>query len=188
MPIDLKQTQLRQQRTILYSLAIGGTLSGLLIWSITPFITQNKTLRYLSLIYTALAGSLTCFSSSVLINNRRIYKALDSSEIDDYLHQLATEQFRQQGYWENRATSANVNPEMLDLQGLPENLPISGNGKNGNLHDPEMLAEVSEAINEGISDSRIIQNILGYKGRYYNEGRNLLKQIKNQMETEQNGE
>ncbi len=186
MGIDLKQTQLRQQRAILYSLAIGGTLSGFLVWSVAPFVTQNKALRFLSLSYSAIAGLITCYSSSVLIRNQRIYKALDSSEIDDYLHQLAVTQYGQQRYWESQGIYNPVNPEMTNYQTLPEFTNANGKLEKDYLHDLEMLADVSDAIEDGLSDSQIIQNILGYKGRNYNEGKTLLKQIKQLMETEEN--
>ncbi len=186
MGIDLKQTQLRQQRAILYSLAIGGTLSGFLVWSVAPFVTQNKALRFLSLSYSAVAGLMTCYSSSVLIRNQRIYKALDSSEIDDYLHQLAVTQYSQQCYWDSRAIPTSDFPNQLQTKELGEHGSQLVSSELTELALTELTELVEDALEDGLSDSKIIKTILGYRGERYREGKALLQQIKTIMETEEN--
>lgn len=188
MGIDLKQTQLRQQRTILYSLALGGTLSGLIVWSVAPFVTQNKALRFLALSYSTVAGLIVCYSSSVLIRNQRIYKALDSSEIDDYLHQLAVTQYSQQRFWEGQAVGVS---ELLEPSQTKELEKVSSYLTNSELTEldmNELIELVEDAKADGLSDSKIIKEILGYRGERYGEGKTLLKEIKKQMELEENGE
>lgn len=188
MGIDLKQTQLRQQRTVLSSLAIGGALSGLIVWSVAPFVTQNKPLRFLALSYSMVAGLIACYSSSVLIRNQRIYKALDSSEIDDYLHQLAVTQYSQQRFWEGRAFESS---ELLEPNQTKDSGKVSSHLTNSELTEldaNELIELVEDAKADGLSDSKIIKEILGYRGERYGEGKELLKQIKKQMELEENGE
>ena len=51
-----------------------------------------------------------------------------------------------------------------------------------NISNKYPIKEVTNALNNGISDSKIIKDILGYKGRNYSKGKELLTQIKLQIE------
>jgi hypothetical protein len=148
------------------------------MWSVVPFLTQDKPVRYAALLYAILSGSITTYSSVELIKNKRIYAALDKSEVDDFLHQLAVQQYTQQ---QNHTQQGVTDPELRNAPSyneLQDSGYSSGNSEHTELPDPELVTDVEDALADELTDSQIIKNILGFKGRNYQQGKDLLDAIK----------
>ncbi len=72
-------------------------------------------------------------------------------------------------------------PGKLELQGSGK-LGNSGNFTQDNIKNHPQLDEVSEALESEIPDSKIVKEILGCKGRSYQDGVKILGLIKNYLE------
>lgn len=187
MAIDLKTQQIRQQRTLLQSVTLGAITSGFLIWSVTPFLTQSVSIRYAALAYTLLSGLITSYSASELIKNKRIYTSLDKSEIDDFLHQVAVQQYAQQQQWSSEAVRTDKPLEPRQTNQLGENGSEFVRSEPTEFGLTELSELVEDALNDGYSDSKIIKEVLGYRGDNYTKGKELLNRVKKVIEDKQNG-
>jgi len=110
--ISSPEQQLRQNRTML--LLIGGisSITGLMLWSATPFAASNsRNSLHVSIRYFALVASLTCGVAAVATGTqlekiKPLIRAIDMAERDDFLTQLAASQYVQQQQHEQAATAA----------------------------------------------------------------------------------
>ena len=164
---------------------------GFFIWSIVPFVATEKDklshqlFRYSSLILSLSCGSLGLFCGVKLEKDNNLHQATLKSQNNVRFHGLATEQYLEEQRLELLAKyqlqefqqtlypitpETLINQEVTELQ-LPEN----------ELVDHNLVTSVTHAINNGLSDSKIIKEILGMKGRNYKEGKALLSQIKEQI-------
>ena len=80
--------------------------------------------------------------------------------------------------------------EISDTSDNPENpvttLPVNGNKTETGLsvEATEMFEVVIDALEDGYSDTKIIQELMGYKGRSYTKGKMILNEIKRFIDLE----
>jgi len=80
--------------------------------------------------------------------------------------------------------------ETSDTSDTPENptstLPVNGNKPETGLsvEASEMFEIVVDALEDGYSDTKIIQELMGYKGRSYTKGKMILNEIKRFIDLE----
>lgn len=189
--ISSPQVQLRQNRSMLLAIATASSISGLLIWSASPFALNNPkdkvqvVLRYLSLF-----GSLGCGVTAIVCGQQLqkinpLIKALDIAEKNDFLEQLAVSQFQQQQQWQRLALeptqlqpiSPALQPEsdapLSDTSASP--LPTSQTSEvNESERFRSLWKSVSLLKEQGLSDTKIIEEVLGMSGRKFNEGKQML--------------
>lgn len=189
--ISSPQVQLRQNRSMLLLIATASSITGLLLWSASPFALNNPkdkvqvVLRYLSLF-----GSLSCGVTAIVCGNQLqrispLVKAIETAERNDFLEQLAVSQYQQQQQWQQMALAPTqlqqfpvaVQAEPVD-QGSTTSadpLPTSQNSEvTGSEHFRSLWKSVSLLKEQGISDTKIIEEVLGMSGRKFNEGKQML--------------
>ena len=178
----------------LHLTAISLLILGFFVWSITPFIANEKDslnhrlVRYSSLIISLSCGSLALYCGLKLDKDNGVHQATIKSQNDIKYHGLATEQYLEEKRLELIASyqlqefqqellpvthvtpETSMNQEVTELQ-LPENQLVNRN----------LVTAVTNAINDGLSDSKIIKEVLGMTGRNYQDGKTLLSQIKKQI-------
>lgn len=197
--ISSPQVQLRQNRSMLLFIASISSLSGLLLWSASPFALNNPkdkvqvVLRYLSL-FTSLSCGVTAIAcGNQLQKINPLVKAIETAEKNDFLEQLAVSQYQQQQYWQQKALaptqlqtlspplSDQVQPESADA--LSESLsttstnelPTSTNSEvTGSEHFRSLYKSVSLLKEQGLSDTKLVEEVLGMGGRKFNEGKQML--------------
>ena len=188
IPLDLVSRQMRLNCRLLA--AQGGISAGLgmLLWSISPFISDASAWRYFSLTGGLVCGGVTIYSATQLSSVLRFSAANAKAEERDYIHRIAASQYSQQLFWDTIATTS-AEPEVTSTPEIPEvpgetAFPASASASEfpGEL----VFTEVVEALEAGKSDSHIIQEILGYKGRRYPEGKELLAQVKEAIKSNDN--
>jgi len=189
--ISSPQVQLRQNRSMLLMIATASSISGLLLWSASPFALNNPkdkvqvVLRYLSLF-----GSLGCGVTAIVCGNQLqkinpLVKAIETAERNDFLEQLAVSQFQQQQQWYQMAL-APTQRQPIDVAVQPQDspqgsttsadpLPTSQNAEvTGSEHFRSLWKSVSLLKEQGISDTKIIEEVLGMSGRKFSEGKQML--------------
>jgi hypothetical protein len=187
---------LRQNHTLL--LLVGGvsSVAGLFLWSAPPFIWSSPKdkvgvcLRYLSLF-----GSLSCGVAAVVSGRQLqrispLIKAVETAERADFLDQLASSQYVQQSQWQQMAVTALQPPVAVGNS-------FSGNGCNDELPSgnevvtdsvTEPVTDATEAYKptylaivtlrqQGVSESKIIKEVLGQEGRNYERGKQMLEAL-----------
>jgi hypothetical protein len=180
---------------MLLLIASVSSLSGLLLWSASPFVFNNPkdkvqvVLRYLSLF-----GSLSCGVSAIVCGNQLhkinpLVKAIETAERNDFLEQLAVSQYQQQQHWQQMALaptqlqplSQQVQPESSEASSETSSttstneLPTSQNSEvNGSEHFRSLYKSVSLLKEQGLSDTKLVEEVLGMGGRKFNEGKQML--------------
>lgn len=191
--ISSPQQQLRQNRTLLLITGGFSTIAGLFLWSSTPFIFNNPKdkvgvcLRYLSLFGSLSLGIAAVASGHQLQRISPLIKAIETAEKNDFLDQLASSQYVQQMQWQQEAMTAlqppssaqssEVQPEISDQSSTTysDQLTTSKNSEVTTQQDFHSLYKsVSLLKEQGISDTRIIEEVLGMGGRKFNEGKQML--------------
>ena len=193
--ISSPQVHIRQNRSMLLLIASVSSLSGLLLWSASPFVFNNPkdkvqvVLRYLSLF-----GSLSCGVSAIVCGNQLhkinpLVKAIETAERNDFLEQLAVSQYQQQQHWQQMALaptqlqplSQQVQPESSEASSEASSttstneLPTSTNSEvNGSEHFRSLYKSVSLLKEQGLSDTKLVEEVLGMGGRKFNEGKQML--------------
>ncbi len=193
--ISSPQVQLRQNRSMLLLIASVSSLSGLLLWSASPFVFNNPkdkvqvVLRYLSLF-----GSLSCGVTAIVCGNQLqkinpLVKAIETAERNDFLEQLAVSQYQQQQHWQQMALaptqlqplsaplSQQVQPESSEASSTTstDELPTSQSSEvNGSEHFRSLYKSVSLLKEQGLSDTKLVEEVLGMGGRKFNEGKQML--------------
>jgi hypothetical protein len=192
--ISSPQVQLRQNRSMLLLIASISSISGLLLWSASPFALNNPkdkvqvVLRYLSLFTSLSCGVTAIVCGNQLQKINPLVKAIETAEKNDFLEQLAVSQYQQQQQWQQMAlaptqlqpVSMAVQPESSD-QGSATSvdaLPTSQNSKvTGSEHFRSLWKSVSLLKEQGISDTKIIEEVLGMSGRKFTEGKQMLEAL-----------
>ncbi len=199
--ISSPQQQLRQNRSLLLLTGGVSTIAGLFLWSATPFIFSNPKdkvgvcLRYLSLLSTLGCGVAAVVSGRQLDKISPLIKAIDTAERDDFLTALATSQFVQQQHWQQMALAPTTKPpiQINQVDSTPhsdqvqpesdsplsttstESLPTSQSSEvTGSEHFRSLWKSVSLLKEQGLSDTKIIEDVLGMSGRKFNEGKQML--------------
>jgi len=186
--------QILFNRKLLNVLAVAAFIASLFLWSVAPFIpssnsNRDKFVRYLSLICTILGGDILLSCGRKLERNQPLYKALERAEENVFIHQVATSQYaHEQEITELAKPTSQAafprfpSPENFSGPGNPENQresDFSGSGNSEeNFPDQLDLEKISAAVKAGEPDSFIITDLLGMRGRRYQEGKELLEEIK----------
>ncbi len=193
--ISSPQQQLRQNHSLLLLTGGVSTIAGLFIWSASPFVFSNPKdrvgvcLRYLSLLTTLGCGVGAVVSGRQLERISPLIKSMDTAEREDFLTALATSQFVQQQHWQQQALaptqlqplstphSDQVQPESDSPLSTTstESLPTSQSSEvTGSEHFRSLWKSVSLLKEQGLSDTKIIEDVLGMSGRKFNEGKQML--------------
>lgn len=194
--ISSPQNQLRQNRTLL--LLVGGcsTIAGLFFWSLPPFVFNNPTNKVnVILRYLALFGGLSCGISAVVSGKQLeritpLVKAVEQAEKADFFDQLASSQYLQSQMWQREAMTAlqsgstvsqrqpeQVDPEPVDRGSTTsaDQLTTSQNAEvTESQHFQSLYKSVSLLKEQGLSDTKIIEEVLGMGGRRFTEGKQML--------------
>jgi hypothetical protein len=109
MIFGLGADQIKQNHGLLNATAIFSSVSGLLVWSTTPFVSSNTIARYFSLFYCIGAGSTAIYCGNKLEKSKLLFLALQRAQDDDFLHQIASLQYARQQHW-NQLAGATSNP------------------------------------------------------------------------------
>lgn len=196
--LDSGKEQIKLNRTILHSTGISSAIAGLFLWSITPFVTESKLLRFGSLGTSLILGGISLASGVKLEQNKTLYRAIQKAEEDDFLHRIASAQYGQQQVWETIAAGGTRRDDLpvgatstLEVPGsdaevsevpedgeLTDSLPGSNQTSQLVAGSPGSPGSVKKAIKEGKSDTWIIENILKMGGRKFEEGKVILEEMK----------
>lgn len=116
-----------------------------------------------------------------------IYRA----ELDALCHHVASGQMAKENVLTETYTNIS-NPQLFNPSILPEGavstLPEGLQASITVMEEPEELPEdlpltvIVEALNRGVSDSKIIEDVMGYKGRRYNDGKRFLDIVKSRCQ------
>lgn len=185
IPLDMVLRQIRLNCRLLSAQGAVSASAGIFLWSITPFTSDAPGWRYFSLCSGLICGGTALYSAAQLSTVSRLSAASQKAEERDYIHRIAASQYSQQVFWDTVATSDAV--EVPRQEQTPEVQPeteATSFPPASEFPSELVLTEVAEALENGKSDSHIIQNILGCKGRKYPEGKELLSQIKEVLNRE----
>ena len=193
--ISSPHVQIRQNHSMLLLIASVSSLSGLLLWSASPFVFNNPkdkvqvVLRYLSLFGALGCGVAAVVSGRQLDRINPLLKAIDIAERNDFLEQLAVSQYRQQQQWQQMALaptqlqplsdphSTHIQPESPESLSTTDDtqLPTSQPSEVSSSEQFRSLwKSVSLLKEQGISDTKIIEDVLGMSGRKFGEGKQML--------------
>jgi hypothetical protein len=218
--ISSPQNQLRQNKTLLLLTGGVATITGLFLWSATPFLASNPKdkpsviFRYISLITSLGCGVTAVATGGALQRITPLLKAIETAERNDFLDQLANSQYVQQQRWQQEAMTALQQPMTEPLQsGMTPGNGQSGNGgtiaivsssadgtKTGTNTEPTAMAQgmtpamtpitdegmtaykpmylsVMALQQQGITESRIIKEVLQCEGRKYEQGKQMLEAL-----------
>lgn len=184
LTLDAGKEQIKFNRALLHSGAIAGAALGLLFWSVSPFVAPKRSalhiaFRYGSLSLSLFSGAAVLFCGVKLEKNKLLYRAVETAERDDFIHQIAARQFTQQSQWDRlAAVEAEQIPQVLGAPTAEGTTDLPATGTTTEQLDGGKLEEVLEATEAGKSDTYIIENILGMKGRRYKEGKATLKRLR----------
>lgn len=205
--ISNPQNQLRQNHTLLLLSGGISTILGLFLWSAPPFIWSNTKDRVgVVLRYLALASSLGCGVAAVATGYQLqriapLIKAIETAERNDFLDQLASSQYVQQQQWQQLAAS-ELQPVSTGNSSVSSLVTETGNSDtervtsvtNDSVTDtvttekstatpsaiegykPIYLA-IAAMKQEGISDTKIIKEVLKQEGRNFETGQKMLEAI-----------
>lgn len=193
-------------------LLIGGisSLSGLMLWSATPFAASDtKNPVHISLRYFALVSGLVCGVAAVAIGSQLqkiipLIEAIDQAEKHDFLTQLAASTYVQDGRWEQEAVNALQSGNANDITGNVASEGVTS-ARNQSVTDtvtndvttathPEtapatvgykpMYLAVTLLRQQGVSESKIIKEVLGQEGRNFDKGKQMLQTLLQMGESE----
>lgn len=186
---------LKNQWLLLNTIALFFIFSGLVCWFSTPFFTRNRdnlwhrSLRYLSMSYALMSGAIVLACSNTLAVSKSEYEALIKAEIARRKHTIAANLYLAQrtntqiaqAILTQRQQEWGVVPETTEFQGVdnrsvtPEPQEFS---RNETLEpSPEQIEQVVIALADNVPESEIIKTVLGYTGRRYQDGKQLLERI-----------
>ncbi len=190
---------------MLLLIASVSSLSGLLLWSASPFALNNPKDKFqVVLRYLSLFGSLGCGVSAVVAGKQLeritpLIRAIDTAERDDFLEQLAVSQYQQQRQWQQMALA----PTQLQPLSAPLSLGNTSGNATGNNTGNVAIEPVTDSVTDsvtnplptvteaykpmylsiialqqqGTSDSKIIKEVLGQEGRNFDKGKEMLEAL-----------
>jgi len=203
---------IKQLWTTYHVVGICSCLIGISVWFSTPFFTRNvrvnrqhQVFRWASIGIGLGSGVGALSSSLILASLEPKIKALNKSEMARFRHGVASELWMAQQT--NSAIALSVTSERksslgvtaLELRNSPE-LESSGDSVTEPLppetlrvtrNETELTASnetIITALNDGLPDSEIIKNVMGFTGRNYQKGKARLDEIKAQLEREEEDE
>lgn len=173
--------------------------SGITLVSISPSLFKgNPRIRSICLFYGLFCGIGLLVCGVQLEVTDRLLERIKKVEDEIALSQFAAEQYAQQQYYEQLAEEAN--PELpptsapyfpptsaptsealtVGSQGVQDLGSVSGSGSKAAEVGSAIaqLASIKSAYSQGKSDTWIIEEILGFKGRNFERGKEILVQYK----------
>lgn len=195
---DQGRARLNESALLLQCLILFALLGGFLAISLAPALYPNRPkLRVTSLLFGSFCGGLGLVAACQLGATKQLVDRLDKVQEEVEISRLAAEQYLQSERASAEAEAALQNPPpptytptYLPQGAYPEPVssevskPISSaqdaspGCDGGSIKSAiAIVAAAQKARAEGLSDSRIIQEILGYRGSQYNKGKELLLQI-----------
>ena len=188
--IESQEKSLRNQGLLLH---LGCNLSlilGLGVLTMPSFLTSNKIIRISCLTGGFILGCNVILVSSKLQTLTKKAKALEKAVQENFGLDLVTNQIIIQ---DNLKAKLLPQPVPVQPDYIPDNQYVPDD--NQTIEVPEIVESdgpyleieqsqydnVLMALEQGTSDSVIIQDVLGCKGRKYQEGKTILNQIKQDM-------
>lgn len=172
----------------------------------------HKFFRFTSIGYAIVVGSSSLYFSNKLGKMKPKIDAMDKREIAEFKHTIASDLFLAQGtnsaiaqfVLTERQASLTPATEFLESSDVelsdpsvhrqfPKSSESSESSGNAELskgtereRNLELFMEpVLEALENGLKDSDIIKDVMGFKGRRYAEGKAILSDIKKYLELEE---
>jgi hypothetical protein len=182
--IESQEKSLKNQCLLLHIGCNLSLIAGLIVSTLPSFLTNNQIIRISCLTGGFILGcNIVLVSGQLEIVTRRS-KALEKAVQENFGLDLVTKQILIEGDLKSRLLPQPVPEDIPNNQYVPDN--------NQSLEVPESdesYIEISEpqyndvlmALEAGKSDSVIIQDVLGKKGRKYQEGKAILNQIKQEQ-------
>jgi hypothetical protein len=202
--ISSPQNQLKQNRSLLLFMGGVSTVAGVFMWSATPFALSDRSdrvqvcLRYLALTSSLVCGVSACVAGQHLQRITPLLKAVETAEQNDFLTQLASSQYVQQQQWHqvasselqafqpgNRAVTSVTQPDLVKQPSDERfnSVTESGNGNGNASNQPSMegykplFLAVTQLKQAGVSDSKIIKDVLKQEGRNFETGKQMLETL-----------
>lgn len=192
---------IRSNWRLLHGLSVFLAVTATPVWFFTPFLTRHSTLRWLTIGYGMGCGTGLILTGVELAKLKPKITAMDKQEQADFKHSVASSLYLTQQT--NQAIAEFLNFQRAEsLYAQPEILEASPDGsfgslskvseKPGQLADSEIseISEIAEkfqdavldAIDRGVKETDIIQQVMGYRGERYKLGRAALDLIKQESE------
>lgn len=191
IPLDAVTRQIRLNCRLLATQGCVSAGAGLFLWSLCPFVSDAVGWRYFSLTGGLIFGGTALYSAAQLSTISRLNAASLKAEERDYIHRIAASQYSQQVFWDTIATSNTSQPVEIPVTAESPETP----GEEAATDFPStsefpgelVFSQIAEALESGKSDSHIVQEILGMKGRKYAEGKQMLTEIKEVLNATREG-
>lgn len=172
----------------------------------------HRFFRFSSISYAIVVGSSSLYLSNKLGKIKPKIDAMNKREIAEFKHTIASDLFLAQGTnsaiaqfilteRQSSLTPVTEFPESSDVEPsdpsvhrqFPERSESSKSSGNSELsrgtereRNLELFVEpVLEAMENGLKDSDIIKDVMGFKGRRYADGKAILDDIKSYLELEE---
>ena len=173
--------------------------SGVTLVSISPSLFRGSPrLRSASLLYGLFSGLGLIVVGTQLEITDKLLTRVEKVEDEIALSQFASEQYAQQQYYEELAETANAELPPTSASYFPPTSQVTsealtvgsqgvqdlGGGSGSGSKAAEVgsaiatLSSIKSAYSEGKSDTWIIEEILGFKGRNFEKGKEILAQYK----------
>lgn len=194
---DQGRARLNESALLLQCLILLALVTGFLVISLTPALYPSRPrLRMASLFFGSFCGGLGLVGACQLGATKQLIDRLDKVQEEIEISRLAAEQYLQSERASAEAEAALQNPPLSTYSStyLPQGAypePVINEvsksasapqepslGADSNIKAAvAIVAAAQKARAEGLADSRIIQEILGFRGSQYNKGKELLTQI-----------
>jgi hypothetical protein len=185
--IESQEKSLRNQCLLLHLGCNLSLIAGLIVSTLPSFLTNNQIIRISCLTGGFILGcNIVLVSSQLQVVTRRS-KALEKAVQENFGLDLVTKQIMIEGDLKSRLLPQPVPEYTPDNQYTPDNnqsleIPESDDSNESYIEISEpQYNDVLMALESGKSDTYIIQDVLGKKGRKYQEGKVILTQIKQEQ-------
>ena len=161
-------------------------LTGLIALTLPSFLTNNQIIRVTCLFSGFVLGANVVLVSGQLQTATKKAKALEKAVQENFGLDLITKQIIIEGDLKSRLLSQPVAEYITDDQYISNDdqtleIPeIESDESYIDISEPQ-YNNVLMALERGESDTSIIQDVLGKKGRNYQEGKAILTQIKQEQ-------
>lgn len=185
--IESQEKSLKKQCLLLH---LGCNLSlilGLGVITLPPFLTNNQIIRSSCLAGGFVLGCNVVLISSQLESVAQKAKALEKAVRENFgLDLVTTQMILEDQYKARLLPSSSLSPEYIPeySETQPESVQVEDNNPEYLEIEQSQYDNVLMALERGDSDSVIIQNVLGCKGRKYQQGKTILSEIKGRLENE----
>lgn len=182
--IESQEKSLRNQCLLLHIGCNLSLIAGLIVSTLPSFLTNNQIIRI-----SCLTGGFILGCNIVLVSNQlqtvtKKAKALEKAVQENFGLDLVTKQIIIEGDLKSRLLPQPVPEYTPDNQYVPDDnqaLEIPESDESCIEISEPQYNDVLTALEAGKSDTYIIQDVLGKKGRKYQEGKAILTQIKQEQ-------